>query len=81
MAEYRVTVNYETNDTGRMVVNFDFDQVDAGLSGQTRESLVNAVASAIADALETLVVNTPNATLGTSVAVRNYAATETLSLA
>ncbi|MET7741973.1 hypothetical protein [Streptomyces sp. NPDC005385] len=80
MAEYQVSVSYETNDGGVIVVDFDLTPGEAGLSGQNKETLVQVVAQAIADTLETVVVNTPNATLNNTNAKRFYAAVESLTL-
>lgn len=80
MAEYKVQVAYETGDYGAVIVDFDLTPGESGLSGQNKETLVQAVAQAIADTLETIVVNTPNATLTSTIAKRYYAAEDTLTL-
>lgn len=80
MAEYKVYVSYETNDNGVITVDFDLTPGESGLSGQNKETLVQAVAQAIADTLETIVVNTPNATLNNTGAKRYYAAEDNLTL-
>lgn len=80
MAEYSVRTRYETDDTSSVAVAFDLTPGESGLPGQTKESLVLVVAQAIADALETVVVNTSGATLIDSAAKRYYDAEETLAL-
>ncbi|MFE9497259.1 hypothetical protein [Streptomyces collinus] len=80
MAEYKVAVSYVTGDNGTITVDFDLTPGESGLSGQNKETLVEAVAQAIADTLETIVVNTAGATLNTTVAKRYYSAEEDLNL-
>lgn len=80
MAEYQVAVSYETSDGGVIIVDFDLTPGESGLSGQNKETLVQAVAQAVADTLETIVVNTPNATLNNTYAKRFYSAVDNITL-
>ena len=78
-AEYEVYTDYYLSDNARLVVKFDIDFMNSWLS-LSQEAQANAIANAIADALEGLVATESGATGVTSTAKRYYNAVDNIPL-
>jgi hypothetical protein len=80
MAEYRVTVNYDSLDSGYVQVDFDLTINGANLQGGvTPQDVAEAVANAVSDAIETEVTNS-GATFLSRSAKRYYSAVQSIVL-
>lgn len=79
MAEYEVRVQYETNDNGVIVINFDVEDADS-MGVIPRGDIVSAVANSVSDVLQALLAQEQSVSNVSVTAKRYFAAIENITL-